>query len=209
VGANARISGVSANITGTIEGLRVRGADASDQALLLAFQDTCEMWGVDDWQGLHYFPPQAEWEKQYEQHVVSKCKKTHLVRGLLGEKPPPELPQNYFDLICSVSVVEEVPLEQLLVILKSLRRYVKPGGMIVNTHDWLLTDPGRYTGLIEAHETAGFSLGVKPGPPPPFDTNELLLENSTTVMNYYQQCDGESRRFRGHWTSLLAKAVPV
>src|SRR5688572_9674940 len=37
------------------------------------FQSEHEMWGVDDYQALHYFPPKDTWEKMYHDSIAAKC----------------------------------------------------------------------------------------------------------------------------------------
>jgi hypothetical protein len=71
------------------------------------------IWGVDDYQGLAYFgtTDRDAWEKRFDDEVRSKAPRCTFVRGLLGGSPGADLPDNYFDVVCSVSVLEEVPIE--------------------------------------------------------------------------------------------------
>jgi hypothetical protein len=76
------------------------------------YDATRRVWGVDNWQGLHYFPSDPlEWEARFEREVRSKAPNCTFVKGLLGSDNLPELAEGSFDVICSVSVLEEVPSE--------------------------------------------------------------------------------------------------
>jgi len=70
-----------------------------------------EVHGIDDYQALSYFPAKKEWEKKHAKHS-SGFPHCHFHRGLLGQGKN-NLPTAYFDVVCSVSVLEEIPLDIL------------------------------------------------------------------------------------------------
>jgi hypothetical protein len=175
-------------------------------SLFERFQGEHEMWGVDDYQALHYFPAKEAWEKTYQDLIVRKCGQSRLMRGILGRGRIPELPENYFDLICSVSVLEELRGKEVDAIFRDVHRLLNPNGIMINTHDWCVKEPKRYARFIRAHEENGFDLGRPARNPPKLDCNDLLLENCTTVMLSYYPESGEERAHPGHWTTLLAIA---
>ena len=77
-----------------------------------------DVWGIDDYQGLHYSAPDAvEWERRFNDEVRSRSPNCTFRRGLLGRESKADLPENYFDVICSVSVLEEVPIQTVRDIL--------------------------------------------------------------------------------------------
>jgi SAM-dependent methyltransferase len=185
--------------------------------LLETLQHSHEAWGADDWQDLSYLPGRDEWLAQYQRDVVEKCPKAHLVRGLLGDASSPAaaaLPENHFDLVCSVSVLEEIDMEAALPIFAHCHRLLRPGGVMVNSYDLCLGQRGRaggggYTPLqhlqlyVGAQRHVGFDLDL---PDININMNSLLLENPTSAMLQYQHCDGENREYWGHWTTLVSVA---
>lgn len=97
------------------------------------------VWGVDDYQNLWYFPDTPDkWEKQFDEQVRSKAPECTYRRGLLGSSDI-DLPENYFDVICSVSVLEEMSIESAAEIIRHSAKLLKPGGVLIGTHD-ILTD---------------------------------------------------------------------
>lgn len=174
--------------------------------LLEAFQHQHEMWGVDDFVSLPYLPEKQTWEDLYHRCITKNCPKARLVRAHLGKAGPGVLPENYFDVICSVSVLEELLRGDVETILKHAHRLLRPGGMLLNTIDWRINDQKHVGHIVRAHWACGFDIGVTSAKPPPFDINGLLLENPTAVMRMYQHADGEQRSYRGHWGTFFVRA---
>ena len=175
--------------------------------LLEMFQYDHEVWGIDDFCHRPYFNDKEKWEERYQERIVSKCPKARLIRGLVGKTGPGVLPENYFDVVCSVSVLEEVSRGVLEEVLRHVHKLLRPGGMAVNVIDWRLNNPKRYRNYVEAHWTAGFNLGTKSALPPRFEIHDALLENPGTVMLDFQGDRTEERRYRGHYGTFLMKAT--
>jgi SAM-dependent methyltransferase len=169
------------------------------------FENVHEMWGIDDFQGLAYYPDRPAWESAYRTSLVEAYPGAHFVRGLLGGQPRVELPESYFDVVCSVSVLEELPMTQMRRVLRHAAGILRTGGVLINTHDWRLGQMRRYQRLLDAHHEAGFNLGIADEVPVP-PINSLLLENPTVVMCDYHGQEGDHRSFRGHWTTILTTA---
>ena len=75
---------------------------------VVAEMEEIDVWGVDDYQGLRYCPEKDEWEAQHKTELLDRFLHVKFVRGLLGMESPTRaiIPENYFDFICSVSVLE-------------------------------------------------------------------------------------------------------
>lgn len=95
-----------------------------------------DTWGADAFQDLHYFPRREEWHQRMQEMVASAPPSCKFRTGLLGTESAKELPLNYFDVICSVSVLEEMELEQVRPILEHCEKLLKPGGVLIGTHDF-------------------------------------------------------------------------
>lgn len=173
--------------------------------LLQWFQDEHEVWGIDDCGGRPYMPEKDQWEAMYHQSIVKHCPKVHLVRGLIGKLEPGLVPENYFDLICSVSVLEEI--KDLESLLTQIHRLLRPGGITINSFDWRLNNRKKYRRFVEAHWKAGFDIATRSKRPPRFDIHEILLEHCTNVIAFYQGDQTEERRYRGHYGTLIITAA--
>lgn len=173
--------------------------------LFTQFEKTHEMWGADDYLPLPYNLPKEEWEREYDA-IRQACPRSRLVRGLLGNEDVTELPSGHFDVVCSVSVLEELRMRDLHRVLQHAHALLKPGGLFINTHDWRARNTKRYERYVKAHRRAGFDLDGASERPPETDMNELLLENPTVAMCWYQGTEGDHRLYRGHWTTILSMA---
>ena len=166
-----------------------------------------EVWGIDDWQGLHYFPSdRAEWEARFDREVRAKTANCTFRRGLLGSQSKADLPNAYFDVICSVSVLEEVPIDVARDILRHAASLLKPGGVLIGTHDLLTAFPARIGEYVSAHAEMGLALD-DPYPVIDLGGHRLLLESPTAVMLLSQGNEGDDRKFLSHWTTIWTVAT--
>jgi hypothetical protein len=62
----------------------------------------------------------------FNDEVRAKSPNCTFRRGLLGRESKTDLPEHYFDVICSVSVLEEVPIQTMRDILGHAAKLVKP-----------------------------------------------------------------------------------
>lgn len=120
--------------------------------LFRIFKENIELWGLDDTiEGSQVSKDDLELIKRANPHVK-------FVRGLLG-KNVKELPDNYFDMVCSVSVIEHIPHENLFDAFAETYRILKPGGIVSHSYDICYrtnTKP-----VFEAYENNGFEW-IKP-----------------------------------------------
>jgi len=87
-----------------------------------------ELWGLDEYSE----------ESRVSNESLTKIKEwnphTKFVSGLLGTNVN-ELPDNYFDLVYSVSVIEHIPEENLSSVFEETYRVLKPGGIVSHSYD--------------------------------------------------------------------------
>lgn len=167
-------------------------------AALERFQDTHDMHGLDDFQEKPYFPTaRDDWDAAYERDIAGPCPRATLRRGLLGQ--PLDLPEASFDVIASVSVLEEVTPEAQATIIDHAATLLAPGGRFVGTIDVALRRPEPVATLIAAIQHAGLELDA--AAPTSEDLverfNTLILEDPCVVMTAYQITQGEDRRYFG------------
>jgi SAM-dependent methyltransferase len=187
-------------------------------ALFERYRNARNIWGVDDYQGLACFgtPDRDAWEKKFDQEVRPKAAGCTFRRGLLGGSRGADLPDNYFDVVCSVSVLEEVPIETVRDILKHAARLLKIGGRLIGTHDLLIEVPfaatrdqvqaqDRIGDYVAAHAAAGLDLPI--GTLAPEINNKTLIENPTAAMICYQAKEPETRNYWGNWATIWTVAT--
>jgi SAM-dependent methyltransferase len=172
-----------------------------------------EVWGVDDHMNLPYFPPKEVWHARYKQMLRDPFPDAKLILGQLGTRPDTmaELPNSYFDLVCSVSVLEEIGDEGVaLAILKHAAALLKPDGVLANTHDIVFENPRRSKMLVGWLRAAGFDveltdreMEILEGSSRYVPMSKALLENPTQAMLCYNLGDA-GRVYSGHWSTLFS-----
>lgn len=111
------------------------------------FADKVEMWGLDD-----VIEDSSVYEEDLKNVRLWNPKVT-FVRDLLG-KFSKELPDNYFDLVYSVSVIEHIPHEVLPSVFEDTFRILKPGGIVSHSYDVYYKQSTKE--VFNAYENAGF-----------------------------------------------------
>ena len=174
------------------------------------FYDKCELWGLDDTVKDNSVPEEklAKYRNDYP-----NVKFHH---GLLGQFNP-ALPQNYFDMVYSVSTIEHVPAESLASFFDEAFRLLRPGGIFYHSYDVYYGQNVR--AIFDAYENAGFDW-LKPKDSmnvfweswlcePTADSIQKLLpvivfENPMIVAEIYMwQRKREERDRPWNWLSVL------
>jgi ubiquinone/menaquinone biosynthesis C-methylase UbiE len=109
--------------------------------------DKCEIWGLDDTIRDNAVPEDKL--KKYR----SDYPKVKFHHGLLGQNNP-ALPQNYFDMIYSISTIEHVPNEDLAGVFDETFKLLRPGGIVFHSYDVYYGQNVR--AVFDAYESAGF-----------------------------------------------------
>jgi SAM-dependent methyltransferase len=142
---------------------------------------------------------------------VAERQNTHFVRGYLGGFSK-ELPDNHFDLVFSISVVEHVPHEQKSNFYKDMFRIVKPGGYIAHSID--MFDNDLNCAEFDVITRAGFVLPKKPDLSVRVQASEgnpTLFEDMWTVFHGYLGLNRPDKwenlkKVDGHNAALLVYA---
>ena len=176
--------------------------------VMMAFQEKHDVWGVDDDQGLKYFR-EHDWNALYQSRIVQNCPHVTLRRGLVGSKErPADLPEGYFDVVLSVSILEEVRETVLASIIGHAAALLKPGGWLIGTHD-VAPDmvPRRLAEYLRIQEAHGLHIAGAPSSRVKINWPFALLEHGNVSMLEYQAHQPfETRKFRGHFTTLFTAA---
>jgi hypothetical protein len=143
------------------------------------------------------------------------------VLGQLGTRPQTiaELPRSYFDLVCSVGVLEEIGDEDILMsILRHAGALLRVGGILANTHGIVFESPRRSKLLVSCLRSAGFEVELTEREAEILNSagryvpwNKALFENPTQAMLCHN-VGSLDRKYAGHrstlWSSVgLSEAV--
>jgi hypothetical protein len=175
--------------------------------VLSKIQDRHEAWGADRDQQLHYFQNLGglTWEQTFDHNVGALCPNVKFVRELVGD-PDSSLPNMYFDLVYSISVLEEVGEGTLKDILTASAQLLKPDGYLFGTHDFCFGNLDRGRAFIDLLRETGYEITCSDDPLD-IPMTHLLLEQPTSAMLLYQQGHPEeSRKFVGHWGTIFFAA---
>jgi SAM-dependent methyltransferase len=165
-----------------------------------------EVHGIDDYQALPYFPDEKGWEQNYSEYI-SHFPRCHFHRGLVG-RGKNDLPSNYFDVVCSVSVLEELSPDVLADVLADAHRVLKPGGCFINSFDFMGGSTAVLNNYLRWQVEAGFDLENPGQSPVNLFRSGLAIEDQRTVMHWYYINEPDlERKWRGsNWHTLLTKA---
>jgi len=108
--------------------MKVLEIGGGDCRVLRAYSSKHECWNAEPFQGAGLGP----------KHEI-KTDGVKNVRVMIGDFSP-ELPENYFDLVFSISVVEHVPTTELGTFFKDVTRVLKPAGLTAHAIDMYVFD---------------------------------------------------------------------
>jgi hypothetical protein len=169
--------------------------------LFKRYCDRRNVWGLDRCGAAYFTQKNDEWEATFRNAMGEDVlAQTTFKRGLLGDSYDCGLSENYFDILCSVSVLEELPIEKLPNVAKHAAVLLKPGGVFIGTHDIQAHQTRRVAYLWRVLRRAG--LIVSPPPVSILFNEKTLVENPTAAMLWYQHGQGETRTYAGHWSTV-------
>jgi SAM-dependent methyltransferase len=116
----------------------------------------------------------------------SRRQRTRAVEGLLG-KAGDALPDNYFDMVFSISALEHVKVAEVRAICAEMARVLKPGGHAVHTIDMA---PRAYRRIGRAYLRSIMRAGLRFTESPGVDYSRVaargvLLEPLQAIFTYY------------------------
>ena len=109
--------------------------------------ERCELWGLDDTVKDNFVPEESL--KKYRNDYPNV--KFH--HGLLGQYNP-ALPQNYFDMVYSISTIEHIPKEDLSKVFDESFKLLRPGGIVFHSYDVYYGQ--NVKDVFDAYENSGF-----------------------------------------------------
>ena len=115
------------------QGLRILEVGGADCRILRGFSRENECWNAEKFEGLGAGP-----------RKVIKTPGVKNVFTYLGDFST-ELPDDYFDIVFSISVVEHVETDKLADMFLDIARILKPGGKTFHAIDVYLFDPQKFS----------------------------------------------------------------
>lgn len=185
----------------------------TDSMIFNMLYGSCELWGLQNTMS-EYANSNARFEEYVKFHPDLR-----FFHGLLGESNP-QLPQNYFDLIFSVTSIKNVPAERLSKFFEETYMLLRPGGIVFHSYDVYYRQPVRL--LFDEYEKAGFEW-LKPKETmnvfwedwlcePSVELIDsvlpyLMMENPMVVAeNYMWQQNREERPSPLNWLTIMTAA---
>ena len=176
-------------------GLKILEMGGGNSRILRLLCDDNECWNIDSFEGKNNGPVRE-----------IKIENVRNVVGQLGDFSP-ELSDDYFDYVVSVSVMEHVPGDMLPKVFEDCRRVLKPGGFVAHAIDVYLLDKddcdhphqasvrSRLKTYLESAKSAGLELVEDPAP----------IEDPYFRGSYVSQADSVMHL----WNSLAPKLRPL
>ncbi|MEG4857835.1 methyltransferase domain-containing protein [Microcoleus sp. K1-B6] len=136
--------------------LKIAEIGGGNSRVLNRFKQNNECWNIDKFEGLGGGPKE-----------IQEMPDIKIVRSYIGDFDP-YLPENYFDIIFSISVIEHIPKNNIQKVFADCHRLLKTGGMMAHAIDAYVCDipiPQRLAIVdqyVEAIELQGFEWSVAP-----------------------------------------------
>ncbi|MGG5887814.1 class I SAM-dependent methyltransferase [Falsiroseomonas sp. HC035] len=146
------------------------------------------------------------WQRDYR-NFVERNSHVRFNRCLLGRGDEDIVPSNYFDVVCSVSVIENIHEKNWANLFQAAYRILKPGGAFINTTDITFYDAGKAERLAAEQQRVG--LGFEGDPKSVFKDahpSRSLIEHPAVTAFIYNKFD-QSGQFYGHETTILSVAT--
>ncbi|MGB3492753.1 MAG: methyltransferase domain-containing protein [Elainellaceae cyanobacterium] len=125
------------------ESLKIAEIGGGQSRLLEQLSQTNECWNIDKFEGYGAGPTD-----------IPQIPGVKILRSYLGEFNP-EIPDQYFDVVFSISVIEHVPKPNLNDFFADCHRILKPGGIILHAIDlYIFDDPAEGPRTIDAYREA-------------------------------------------------------
>lgn len=161
-----------------------------------------ECWNIDKFEGLGAGPLE-----------IPELPGVKIVRAYLGDFDA-EIPDNYFDIVFSISVIEHVPKEQLDACFADCCRILKPGGLLLHAIDLYISDaPSALTETIDLYRVAIETQDFEWLTPPAIDNFTTFrcdyASNSDLTMSQWNHIAPSLKNVRKTHQSVSIKLLAI
>ena len=183
------------------QAIKIAEIGGRNSRVLNRFKEQNECWNIDKFEGVGGGPR--------EMKEMSGIK---IVRSYIGDFDP-NIPENYFDVIFSISVVEHVPSNNIIQFFADCHRLLKPGGIMAHAIDAYVRDiptPHRLEIVeqyIEAIDSQGFEWFLPPKNDKNFTFKSEFASNSDLTMAVWNHIAPTLRTIREESQSISLKLI--
>lgn len=161
-----------------------------------------ECWNIDKFEGLGAGPLE-----------IPELPEVKIVRSYLGDFDP-AIPDKYFDIVFSISVIEHVPKEQLDACFADCHRILKPGGLLLHAIDLYISDaPSALTETIDLYRVAIEKQDFEWLTPPAIDNSTTFrcdyASNSDLTMSQWNRIAPALKSVRETHQSVSIKLLAI
>lgn len=176
--------------------LKIAEIGGGESRVLQVVKEQNEVWNIDKLEGAGKGPTE-----------VSESSQIKLIRSYMGEYDA-SIPDNYFDILLSISVVEHVPADGITDFFKDCYRVLKPGGMMLHAIDiYIYGTPGKREVVDKyrsAVELAGFQWDKSPAIDKNVSFKTSYASNSDLTMAHWNRMAPKLKQLR-----TLAQSVSI
>lgn len=180
--------------------LKIAEIGGGNSRVLKSLAEKNECWNIDKFEGLGAGPTD-----------LPEMPGVKIVRTYLGDFDS-ELPDNYFDVVFSVSVVEHVTPDKLGSFFEDCYRILKPNGIIAHAIDlYVYDEPNTRLSIIDYYLREVERHGFTWASPPTIDRNLsfqcCFATNSDVTMNSWNKIAPSLREIREIAQSISIKLL--
>jgi hypothetical protein len=163
------------SMIGNAENMKVAEVGGSESRVLPVLNLKNECWNIDRLEG-------ADGGGHYRASMSSH---TRVVRSHLGEFSR-DIPDNYFDYVFSISVIEHLPASTMADFFMDMARIMRPGGKAFHAIDFYISDVASaevaktISALFSSARAAGLVM---------IDSNKIDAENLSMKSDYATHSD--------------------
>jgi 2-polyprenyl-3-methyl-5-hydroxy-6-metoxy-1,4-benzoquinol methylase len=186
------------SLLGKKMGLKIAEVGGGNSRVLAVLKKHNDCWNIDKFEGVGLGPQK-----------IKKQRGIHIIRAFIGEFDA-SIPDNYFDVAFSISVVEHVPVDSLGEFFKDCYRSLKPSGEMVRAIDLYVSDVPEVRNkkvdkYIIAVENAGFKWFKKPAINSKITFSSYFASNSDATMGIWNNVAPKLRKVREMAQSISLK----
>lgn len=180
------------------KGLKVAEVGGGNSRVLKTLSLDNECWNIDKFEGAGNGPSK-----------IAKISGVNVVRTYLGDFDE-DLPDGYFDVLFSISVIEHVPKDKINDFFADCHRLLKPGGVMLHAIDLYVSDSqSERVRIIDRYKEAIDSLDYEWFLPPCIDGNATFqckyASNSDIGLNAWNKSAPGLRSVREVTQSISIK----
>lgn len=184
--------------------LRIAEIGGGDSRVLSKLKGSNECWNIDRLEGKHGGP---------SRETIAMHEGVRYVDAYLGDYSA-DLPDNYFDIVFSISVIEHVPDSRYKVFFQDMARIMKPQAKTYHAIDFYIGDSPRgdidnklISLCTNSIDNTGLSFLRAPDYPSPLIFDCFMVSNSDMAMHLWNKMAPNLRELRETSQAVSLKGI--